>query len=284
MNPIPTASHVWEDLQAVRSSAPLVHNITNYVVMNNTANALLAAGASPVMAHALEEVEDMAGIAGALVVNIGTLSPRWVDAMEAAMRRAAERGIPIVLDPVGAGATLYRTQALRRLLEAAAPTHIRGNGSEVMALLDGQTATKGVDSTQESGSALGAARALAGGLGCAVVVSGAVDYIVPPPGGSNRDAQAQAVGAALTVGNGHALMTRVTGLGCTASALVGAFAAVVDDPARAAASAMCVLGVAGEIAAAKAAGPGTLQLHLLDALHSMEEQDIATRARLGTDA
>ena len=284
MNPIPTASHVWEDLQAVRSSAPLVHNITNYVVMNNTANALLAAGASPVMAHALEEVEDMAGIAGALVVNIGTLSPRWVDAMEAAMRRAGERGIPIVLDPVGAGATLYRTQALRRLLEAAAPTHIRGNGSEVMALLDGQTATKGVDSTQESGSALGAARALAGGLGCAVVVSGAVDYIVPPPGGSNRDAQAQAVGAALTVGNGHALMTRVTGLGCTASALVGAFAAVVDDPARAAASAMCVLGVAGEIAAAKAAGPGTLQLHLLDALHSMEEQDIATRARLGTDA
>ena len=284
MNPIPTPSHVWDDLQAVRAAAPLVHNITNYVVMNNTANALLAAGASPVMAHALEEVGDMAGIAGALVVNIGTLSPHWVDAMEAAMRRAPERGIPIVLDPVGAGATPYRNQALRRLLEAAVPTHIRGNGSEVMALLDGQTATKGVDSTQESGSALGAARALAGGLGCAVVVSGAVDYIVPPPGGSNRDAQAQAVGAALTVGNGHALMTRVTGLGCTASALVGAFAAVVDDPARAAASAMCVLGVAGEIAAAKAAGPGTLQLHLLDALHSMEEQDIATRARLGTDA
>lgn len=284
MNPIPTATHVWEDLQAVRAAAPLVHNITNYVVMNNTANALLAAGASPVMAHALEEVGDMAGIAGALVVNIGTLSPHWVDAMEAAMRRAAERGIPIVLDPVGAGATPYRTQALRRLLEAAAPTHIRGNGSEVMALLDGQTATKGVDSTQESGSAVGAARALAGELGCAVVVSGAVDYIVPPPGGSNRDAQAQADGAALTVANGHALMTRVTGLGCTASALVGAFAAVVDDPARAAASAMCVLGVAGEIAAAKAAGPGTLQLHLLDALHSMGEKDIAAHARLGTDA
>ncbi len=281
MNPIPTSLHVWEDLQAVRAAAPLVHNITNYVVMNNTANALLAAGASPVMAHALEEVKDMAGIAGALVVNIGTLSPRWVDAMEAAMRRAAERGIPIVLDPVGAGATPYRNQALRRLLEVAVPTHIRGNGSEVMALLDGQTATKGVDSTQESGSALGAARALAGGLGCAVVVSGAVDYVVAP-GGSNPSAAAG--GPSLTVANGHALMTRVTGLGCTASALVGAFAAVVEDPARAAASAMCVLGVAGEIAADKAAGPGTLQLHLLDALHSMGEEEIAARARLGTDA
>lgn len=265
-----TAEHVWDDLQAVRATAPLVHNITNYVVMNTTANALLALGASPVMAHALEEVEAMASIAGSLVVNIGTLSPHWVEAMAAAMTRAAQRGIPIVLDPVGAGATPYRTQALRRLLEAAAPSVIRGNASEIMALRDGSTATKGVDSTQSSGTALGAAAELARELGGVVVVSGAVDYVVD--GGDRPTA---------TVSNGHEMMTWVTGLGCTASALVGAFAAVVDDPARAAVSAMCVLGVAGQMAAAKAQGPGTLQLHLLDALHALGADDLARMARLG---
>ena len=120
---------VWGDVEKIRENAPLVHNITNYVVMNSTANALLAIGASPVMAHAIEEVAEMTNIAGALVINIGTLSAPWIASMEKAMRTAKERGIPIVLDPVGAGATGFRTETTQRLIDAAGPSIIRGNAS-----------------------------------------------------------------------------------------------------------------------------------------------------------
>ena len=150
------------DVAAIREHSPLVHNITNYVVMNNTANALLAVGASPVMAHSEEESADMARLAGALVINVGTLSPEWVRGMECAMRAASEAGIPIVYDPVGAGATPYRNQVNDHLLRVARPTIVRGNGSEIMAVAAGfglgaTTRTKGVDSTAGSDAAVAAA-------------------------------------------------------------------------------------------------------------------------------
>jgi len=263
---------LYDDLARIRADAPLVHNITNYVAMNSTANALLAVGASPVMAHALAEVEEMVGLARALVLNIGTLSPPWVEAMLRAGAAARARGIPIVLDPVGSGATRYRTETARRLLDAVAPTIVRGNASEIASLAPDAGAaavggTKGVDSTRGSEETAGMARALADRRRCVVCVSGATDVVV----GGGRLAR---------VRNGHPLMARVTALGCTASALIGAFAAVDPDPFQATVHAMAVMGIAGEMAAERAEGPGTLQLHLLDALHRMSAADLTARARI----
>ena len=244
-----------------------MHNITNYVVMNTTANALLSIGASPVMAHAVEEVEEMVGIARALVINIGTLSPPWIEAMLKAGRRAHARGIPLILDPVGAGATRFRTSTVHTLLQAAAPAIIRGNASEIRAVLYAEDATKGVDSTHTSEQALDAARILSEHCHSVVSVSGATDLIV-----SGR--------SVIRVSNGHPMMPRVTGLGCTASALTGAFAAVNPDPFKAAAHAMAVMGIAGEMAAERSPGPGSFQMHLLDALFLLAQSDIRDRLRM----
>jgi hydroxyethylthiazole kinase len=257
---------VAEDLRRIRAEAPLVHNITNLVVMNSTANTLLAVGASPVMAHAIEEVEEMVGLARALVLNIGTLSAPWVHAMTRAGQRARARGIPVVLDPVGVGATSYRTATASRLLETVAPGIIRGNASEIRALAGEGHATKGVDSTETSDDALRAAQVLSR-RGCVVTVSGAVDAIVDGD-------------TVVRVANGVSLMTRVTGMGCAATALIGAFAAVNPSPSAAAAHAMIVTGVAGELAAERAAGPGTFWVHWLDALAALEPAEIAARMRV----
>jgi hydroxyethylthiazole kinase len=256
-----TARSVWEDLVKIREKSPLVHNITNFVVMNNTANALLALGASPVMAHAEEEVEDMVSIAGALVINIGTLNPSWVAAMKQAMLKAREKGVPVVFDPVGAGATPYRSRTVTGLLSAATPAVIRGNASEINALVFSGAKTKGVDSTVSSDSAAGSARSLSGIYGCVVSLSGETDYIV----------QGQDLARVL---NGHPLMPRVTGLGCTATALIAAFATVNPSAFAAAAHAMAVMGIAGEIAARLARGPGSFQTHFLDALYNLDAADI----------
>ena len=259
---------IWQDIERIRAAAPLVLNITNFVVMNTTANALLALGASPVMAHAAEEVADLAAVAGALVINIGTLSPEWVDSMRLAMRTAARAGRPIVFDPVGAGATRYRTESCHRLIEETPPSIIRGNASEVRALAGVSSATKGVDSVDAAESALDSARALAGRYGC-VVVSGAVDLVVSP-------------GRVTRIANGHPMMPRVTGLGCTATALIGAFAAVNPSLPDAAAHAMAVMGIAGELAATESAGPGTFQVKFLDALYGLTEAAIGVRLKMET--
>ena len=261
------AKSTWIDIVKVRDKAPLVHNITNYVVMNLTANALLALGASPVMAHAEEEVADMVKIASALVINIGTLSPAWIRAMFIAMRQAKELNVPIVLDPVGAGATPYRTDTIHELITAVTPTIIRGNGSEINAIVMADARTRGVDSTMSSASAVEAARQLSQNYNCVVCVSGVTDYIVK---GEQM----------VKVQNGHGLMARVTGLGCTATALCGAFAAVNGSPLAATSHAMAVMGIAGELAALHADGPGSLQMHFLDALYNLTEKNITDHARI----
>lgn len=266
------AAALWADLQAVRRQAPLVHNITNFVVMNYSANALLAVGASPVMAHAKQEVKDMVGIAQALVLNIGTLEPDWVEAMLLALQAARTRGVPVVLDPVGAGATPYRNAAIAELLRSGAPSVVRGNGSEVMSVAGLAAATKGVDSAASSGEALDAARALARDLRAVVCISGADDHVV------------DADGRWATLSNGHPWMTKVTGVGCSASALVGAFAAVQADRWQATVAAMAVLGVVGELAAertqAAGGGVGRLQIELLDGLQLLDEAAFTARLKL----
>jgi len=266
------AAALWADLEVVRASAPLVHNITNFVVMNYSANALLAVGASPVMAHAHEEVQDMVGIAQALVLNIGTLEPDWIRSMQLALQAARTRGIPVVLDPVGAGATPYRNAALTELLRTGAPTIVRGNASEVMSVAGLSQKTRGVDSAAASGEAVHAAQALARDQGAVVCVSGADDHVV------------DASGRWATLSNGHPWMTRVTGVGCSASALIGAFAAVQPDPWRATLAAMACLGIVGEMAVertqAAGAGVGRLQAELLDGLQLLDAASFAARLKL----
>ena len=262
-----TAAEIFKSVEDIRAKGPLVHNITNYVVMNNTANALLAIGASPVMIHAEEEVEDMAAMASALVINIGTISAPWVRGMFKAMASARSKGVPVIIDPVGAGATPYRTRTIRELINADQPTIIRGNASEIMALTDDRLKTKGVDSTAASDEALHAAQRISEKHQCTVCISGAVDYIVC----GNRTVK---------VANGHPMMTKVTGLGCTATAICGAFAAVEKDPLAAAAKAMAVMGIAGEMAAVKSAGPGSLQMHFLDILYALSENDVSRHLKM----
>jgi hydroxyethylthiazole kinase len=253
-------------LAEIRRTGPLVHNITNYVVMNNTANALLALGASPAMVHAADEVEEFVAISRALVVNIGTLSSAWVVAMRAAAERARRLGIPWVLDPVGVGATTFRNTVAMDLA-GRGPSVIRGNASEILALAGTGARTKGVDSTHGTNTAVDAARELARRTGASVAVTGATDYVTD--------------GVRLaTLNNGHPMMARVTGMGCTATSLIGAFLAVERDAFRAAVDGLTVLGVAGEIAAERSPGPGSLQLHLLDTLHVLNEATIGERARI----
>lgn len=253
-------------IDQVRSRRPLVHNITNYVVMNFTANALLAVGASPVMAHALEEMAEMVSLASALVVNIGTLSSPWIEAMKTAVGVARQRQIPIILDPVGAGATQLRTRTARRLLEMGGPIIVRGNASEICALANESAKTKGVDSTLASDQAIEAARVLVDQHGATVVVSGKIDHIV--------DAQGH-----IEVHNGSPLMAQVTGTGCVASALLGALATTADYGPAAVAT-MLTMGIAGELAATQAPGPGTFLPHFLDALASLDGEQLSSQARL----
>jgi hydroxyethylthiazole kinase len=247
-----------------------VHNITNYVVMNNTANALLAVGASPAMVHAVEEVEEFVAISRALVINIGTLSPRWVEAMRLAAARARANDIPWVLDPVGAGATGYRTGVGAELARLG-PTVIRGNASEIMVLAGTDNrAGKGVDSAHSTDDAIGPAVALARKTNAIVAMTGVVDYVT--------DGE-----RVVAIRNGHPMMARVTGLGCTASALVGAFIGANDSPLAATVSALATLGVAGELAAEQAEGPGSLQMHLLDALYRLDQPTLERRARVSEE-
>jgi hydroxyethylthiazole kinase len=251
-------------LHAVREQKPLVVNITNYVVMNNTANALLAIGASPIMAHSREEMAEMMSFSGALVINIGTLDSLWIPRMMVAVEQANNHNKVVVLDPVGCGASKLRTQTSRQIADAANKLIIRGNASEIIALAGEQGTSKGVDSTDSSEAAVGAAQYLAKTYQCNVVVSGETDFII------TADRQ-------IKLNNGHVMMPYVTGMGCTLSALTGAFAAVGEETGLAAAA---VLGVAGEIAAEQSKGPGSLQVNLLDALYLLDEETLIQRLKM----
>lgn len=263
-----TADQIWRLLSAIRERRPLVHNITNFVVMNNSANALLALGASPAMVHSSDEVEDFVALSQALVVNIGTLYSEQIAAGKLAAIRAKAAGIPWVFDPVGAGATPYR-QAAAVALARLGPSVIRGNGSEILALAQQVRAGqgRGVDSLHDSEAALGAARKLAEDSGAAIAITGEVDYVTD----GRR---------VVEIHNGHALMTRVTGLGCSATAVIGAFLAVEPDALAATVAALAVFGVAGELAAEQARGPGSLQVELLDALYALDAATLTARARV----
>ena len=255
-------------LRLLRERRPLVHQITNYVVMNETANATLALGALPVMAHAEQEVEEMAAAASALVINIGTLSDHWVAAMLRAGEAANAAGVPIVLDPVGAGATRYRTETSRRLLEALDVAVVRGNAAEIATLAGRSGEIRGVEAVGEQTAGAELALAAASHLGVVAAVTGPVDHV--------SDGE-----RVVEVGNGHELLATVTGTGCMATAVTGCFLGVAPDrPLEAAVDALVAFGVAGELAAEEAKGPGSFHAALYDALYRLDGDVLAKRAKV----
>ncbi len=253
-------------LDAMRIAAPLVQNITNYVAMNVMANVMLAAGASPAMVHAREEVAEFATIASALTINIGTLTPAWVDGMVEAAKAASEAGTPWVLDPVAVGATSYRYKTAQRLL-AFNPTVTRGNASEIIVLSGAAKTGKGVGATDDVDRALLAARSIAQRTGGIVAVTGAEDFVTD----GTREAW---------VANGHPIMPAVTALGCALNGIVAAFLATGDDAFEATITALAYYGLAGEQAGETAQGPGSFAVAFLDALAGMDADRLQAGAKI----
>ena len=246
-----------------------MHHITNFVVMNSTANVTLAVGASPIMAHAPEEMGDIAALSDALNLNIGTLSREWIESMLMAGKIAGTRGVPIVLDPVGSGATALRTEAVQSILEKVPVTVVRGNASEVMSLFAREESVRirGVDSVETVEAVRDGAHRLAKRLNKVVAVTGSVDFVT--------DGE-----RAVEVHNGHPMFSKVTGTGCAATAVISCFCAVEGDPLVATAAALGYYGLAGEEAARVSTGPGSFQVALYDALYNMSDQIMAERIRI----
>jgi hydroxyethylthiazole kinase len=258
-----------ESLRRLRETRPLVHQITNYVVMNETANATLALGALPVMAHAREEVEEMVGLAGALVLNIGTLSPPWIEAMLQAGSAANEAGVPVVLDPVGAGATSFRTDTAKRILDVVDVAVLRGNAGEVATLVGVDAEVRGVESVGAGGDPSELAREAATRLGVVASVTGPIDHV--------SDGE-----TLVPIRNGHPLLASITGTGCMSTAITGCFLAVEKDrPLAAAVDALVAFGVAGEDAARDAKGPGSFHVALYDCLAALDPDTLDERALVG---
>lgn len=254
-------------LSRVREKSPLVHNITNVVVTNFTANGLLALGASPVMAYAHEEVADMAKIAGALVLNMGTLTPEIVEAMLIAGKSANKQGVPVIFDPVGAGATPYRTETARRICEELDLAIIRGNGAEIANSVGEAWEIKGVDAGAAGGDMEELAQRAAKKLGSVVAITGKVDVVSD--------------GTSLyTISNGDEMLTRVTGTGCLLTSILGAFAAVEKDYVLAATSGLAMYGVAAEMARQTVNSPGSFQIALLDTLYEITPEHIENISRI----
>ena len=256
-----------ELLERIRSRHPLVHHMTNWVVMNDTANATLALGGLPVMSHAREEVAEMVGAAGALVLNPGTLYPELVDAMLVAGHRANELGTPIVYDPVGVGATSYRNQTGERFLKELRLAVIRGNSGEVGALAGAGGVVRGVESVQGVSDPAAVARDLARRTSSVVAITGKRDFLSDGT-------------RVLGVDNGHQMLTTITGTGCMATTVIAVFCAVESDRLVASAAALASYGLAAENAARRARGPGSFREALLDCLYHLTPKAVEKGARI----
>jgi len=264
-----TAERVWADFRAVRETIPLVLSLTNSVVQEFTANALLALGASPIMSDVLEEITELVGIANALNLNIGTPTPRSAEAMAFAAQAAKARRIPIVLDPVAVGATKLRRSLADRLLEIAPSAVIRGNQAEIAVLAGLPALARGVDAAESSEKAPVAVRQLAKRLGTVAVATGPIDYL--------SDGK-----TVIAVDNGHPMMARITGSGCVASAVIAAFLPVNPNPLAAAISAIIVTDIVEELAAehSRSEGPGSFRIRFIDTFDRLEPEHLEARMRV----
>jgi len=253
----------------VREKRPLIHHITNYVTVNDCANITISVGAAPVMADAPEEVCEMVTFAGALVLNIGTLNQGQIESMLLAGGMANDRRIPIILDPVGAGATRFRTESAQRLIDELKITVLKGNPGEIGILAGAEAHVRGVDSYGVTGDLVKIARHYAKQAGFTVVVSGATDIVTD----GRR---------IFLVDNGHPMMGSISGTGCMAASVTGAFAAIAGDPVIASAAALAAFGIAGEKAAAGARGPYSYKTALFDEMAALKPEDLARGARIRT--
>ena len=261
---------IFANLSAVKEKSPLIHHITNYVTSNDCANIVLAIGGSPVMADDLEEVAEMVGFASALVLNIGTLNPRTIESMLVAGLRAKELGVPVILDPVGVGATKLRTNTAEKLIRELKPEVIRGNMSEIMVLAGQNVAIKGVDSiADEQGSSIIAKR-LAANLSCVIAITGKTDVV--------SDGRQVCL-----LNNGHRILADVTGTGCMTTSLVGTFCGVTKDYFTASIAGIIGMGIAGEIAQASLhhrEGIGTFRARLLDSIYNLTPEILAREGKI----
>ena len=260
-------------LENVRGKCPLIHNITNYVTVNDCANIVLACGASPIMSDDQSEVEEITTICGGLNINIGTLNKRTIESMLLAGKRANELSHPVVLDPVGAGASKLRTETAQKLLEEVKFTVIRGNISEVKTLASGSGTTKGVDADvadKVSEENLDSAVAFAEKTGAVVAITGAIDIVADGK-------------KAYCIRNGHPMMSSITGTGCQLSAMTAAYVtANPEHPLEAAAAAVCAMGLAGEIAHARLSaqdGNSTYRNYIIDAIYNMTPEQLEEGAK-----
>ncbi|GBE15794.1 MAG TPA: hydroxyethylthiazole kinase [Proteobacteria bacterium] len=259
---------IWEKTDRdIRANRPMVHHITNYVVMNVTANVTLSMGASPVMAHDTREVEELVNFASALVINIGTLSPHWVEAMVKAGKKAREKGIPIILDPVGAGATKLRTDVSMRILTEVGPGIIRGNQAEVATLAGGTARIQGVDSLETGAAPIDLYRELAVKTNSVVCVTGEVDWVTDGK-------------RTFSVHNGHPMMSNVTGTGCSSSTAVAVFSTSGLPRVESCTLGLSVFGACGEVAAENSSGPGGFQVALIDALYNAPSLGLGSRLKI----
>ena len=264
-----TAGGVWADFRKLRETVPLVLSLTNSVVQEFTANALLALGASPIMSDSFEEITELVDLASALNLNIGTPTPRSAEAMELAARAAKSKQTPIVLDPVAVGVTRLRRRLVDRLLRIAPSAVIRGNQAEIAALAGLPALARGVDAAEPSDEAAMAARQLAKRFGTVAIASGPIDYL--------SDGK-----TIFAIDNGHPMLARITGSGCVASATIAAFLAVNSNPLAAAVSAMTVMNIVGELAAehSRSEGPGSFRIRFLDTFDRLEPEHLETRMRV----
>ena len=256
-------------LELVRKNQPLVHHLTNWVTIYDCAQVVKSFGASPVMAHAAEESADMASIASSLVLNIGTLTTEFIESMKSAALSANRKGIPVVLDVCGAGATGFRDKMCYKLLDEARIDIIKGNASEVARIAGADVQTKGVDSGRVSGSLIKIAAGLSAERKCTVVITGRDDIVTDGI-------------RCFTVGNGHELMAHVVGTGCMAASVIGTFAgSAPGDLAAAAAAGLCCFEIAAELAVKKAAGPGSFTNCLFDAIYTLTKDQVENMKRIG---
>lgn len=254
-------------LRSIRKNKPLIHHITNYVTVNDCANITLCIGASPVMSHALEEVEEMVGHAGALVLNIGTLDQSQATSMLLAGHAANNLDIPVIVDPVGAGATRYRTDFMQRLIEELQISVMKGNAGEIGVLAGADAQVRGVDSGDVNGDLHRITQNFALESGITVVMSGATDIV-----SNGRQI--------IAIENGHPMMGRISGTGCMATSIIASFVAVQRNTAEASAAALAAFGIAGERAAAGTSGPGTFKSALFDQLSRLTPAELGTNAMI----
>jgi hydroxyethylthiazole kinase len=255
-------------LEAVRAKAPLIHHLTNWVTIYDCAQVVKSFGASPVMAHAPEEVADMSGFASALVLNIGTLTTDFIESMKKAAQTANSRNIPVVLDVCGAGATAFRDRKCQELLDETRIGIIKGNSSEIARVAGRDVRTKGVDAAHVGADLCGIASALAKDRNCTVVITGKEDIVA-------------AAGKTYVIRNGHEMMAHVVGTGCMAASVIGTFAgASPEDVTAAAAAGLCCYEVAAELAVVKSHGPASFKQHLFDCIYSLTTDDVRSMQKV----